>query len=92
MQELLRDHGTTITTLFTSLFGPAAATWLVLKVRLNGAKEDIQEMKSDLRSLTQSSSDQEKRLFLIESMMAKFPCVVDPKEYWRYHRIEPPGG
>ncbi len=85
MQELLGDHGTAIAQIFALFFGPAAGTWLVLKVRLNGVKEDVHEIRDQGERLLQGQSDHEKRLYLLESWLTKLPCIEDPKRYWEEH-------
>ena len=66
-------------------FGPAAATWLVLKVRLNGVREDVGSIKETVNETQRCMADHEKRLYLLESWLTKLPCVQDPKQYWEEH-------
>ena len=92
MQSIIADHGTTIALMFSSVFGPAGATWLVLKVRLNGVKEKVEGMDDKMDRLLTNDADHDKRLYLLESWLTKLPCIEDPKAYWEEHARLKSGG
>lgn len=85
MEQLLAEHGSAVAQVFSLFFGPAAATWLVLKVRLNGVREDVHEIKVQNDRLLKGQADHEKRLYLLEAWLTKLPCIEDPKSYWEEH-------
>lgn len=69
-----------------AVFGQAGATWLVLKVRLNGARDDITEIKADQKAILHQVADHGERVRVLESWVTKLPCVGNPAEYWRHRR------
>lgn len=64
----------------------AGATWLILKFRINGAIEDIREMKADQKQLQAqllpAFAELSERTRLLEARVLQFPCVRDPASYW----------
>lgn len=92
MQSIIADNGTLIAFVFSAVFGPAGATWLVLKVRLNGVKEKVDGMDEKMDRLLDDHADHDKRLYLLESWLTKLPCIEDPKEYWSEHARIKSGG
>jgi hypothetical protein len=85
MNELLAEHGSAVAQVASLFFGPAAATWLVLKVRLNGVREDVGEIKVTTNEICKAQADHERRIYLLEAWLTKLPCVQDPKQYWEEH-------
>ncbi len=92
MQSIVADNGTLIAFVFSAVFGPAGATWIVLKVRLNGVKEKVDGMDEKMDRLLDNDADHEKRIYLIEGLFTKLPCLEDPKGYWEDRARLKPGG
>lgn len=60
-----------VLTTLGSILGPTGAVYFTLKVRLNGAKENIEEIKTDVKEIKTLVSNHEARLQVQEASSSR---------------------